>query len=295
MITRRARPFRGFIHGSRNDGYASFEFAASDATVFVCPIWSIDVLLELPALLGPGVYILVGLGDEADGSTLRAIVGEGGMLQERLAAHSGDAKLDFVWDVIAVAGPRVMSETIRLILQRRFLDEIVQYGGAKIVNRHDADRFTRSEHDLAVADRIMEDVRPFLCMAVPGLFASIPPVTHPIGTRCAGLPRGVDVEGITWSRHEMRFRGAHATASMQGRVTMLLPGSCILKSAGTKPRWLSEKRQELIESGALRSVGDGRLLLLTTMVCFETAREAAIFVSGGASISARLVWTPIDP
>ncbi len=292
MTYRRVRPFRGILEGNRDDGIISIEFIGADATVFYSPIWSIDTLLELPALLGPGVYILLGLGD--DESKPRAIVGEGGMLQERLAAHAGDDDLDFVWDILAVTGQRVMNETIRLILQRRFVDEITHCGSARIANGHDADRFTRCDHSLAVADSVMEDVRPFFSMLTPGLFASTPPVLVPINARRAGLPRGVDAEGMSWSRHEMRFRGAHALASMRGRTTMLLPGSQVL-NGGDKPLWVARKRDELLQRGAMRPIGDNRLLLVVTIICFDTAYEAATFVSGGASISARLIWTPMDP
>jgi hypothetical protein len=289
---KRIRPFRGIVEGSRDDGIISLEFIGSDAAVFYCPIWSIDALLDLPALLGPGVYILLGLGEEE--AKPRAVVGEGGMLQERLAAHAGDVNLDFVWDVVAVTGPRVMTETIRLILQRRFVDEITHCGSARIANGHDADRFTRCDHSLAVADSVMEDVRPFLSMLTPGLFASTPPVLVPINARRAGLPRGVDAEGMSWSRHEMRFRGAHALASMRGRTTMLLPGSQVL-DGGDKPLWVARRRGELMKTGAIRPIGGGNLLLVMTIICFDTAYEAATFVSGGASISARLIWTPMDP
>ena len=292
MVDEGARPFRGLLEGTRNDGVISFEFVGSDATVFACPIWSIDALLEQPALLGPGVYILMGLG--AADAKPQVIVGEGGMLQERLGAHASDDELDFVSDVVAVTGPRVMSETIRLILQRRFVDEIVQVGSARIANGHDADRYTRNAHDVAAADRIMEDIRPFLCMVLPGLFSLLPPVKRPISMRCAGFPRGVDAEGTSWSRHEMRFRGAHALASMRGRETVLLPGSHIL-NGGDRPLWIARRRTELLTLGVLRPIDDGNLLLVTTTVCFETAYEAATFVAAGASVSARLLWTPLDP
>ena len=121
--------------------------------------------------------------------------------------------------------------------------------------------------------------------------AKFPWLRSPLG---AGLPRGVDAEGMSWSRHEMRFRGAHALASMRGRTTMLLPGSQVL-NGGDKPLWVARKRDELLQRGAMRPIGDNRLLLVVTIICFDTAYEAATFVSGGASISARLIWTPMDP
>ncbi|WP_342111341.1 hypothetical protein [Methylobacterium sp. SI9] len=292
MTRLRSRPFRGLMSGTREDGLLSLEFVGSDVGLHCCPIWSIDDLLALPNILGPGIYILVGAPADAGGK-LRAIVGEGGMLQERLAAHANDDKLDFVWEVVAITGPRVMTETQRLMLQRRFVDEINHFGRARVANPHDADRFTRTEYESAIADRVMEDLRPLFAMTVPGIIADIEPVLLPIGARIAFLPRGVDLDRELWTDHEMRFKGAHALARMRGRETVIVPGSKILGCTKPKLRWLRDKRDLLLRSGVLRPASDSALLDVVSFIKFESAHEAATFVAGGASVSARLVWIPI--
>jgi hypothetical protein len=293
MMPVRTRPFRGMIFGTRDEGFLSLEFVGSDVGLYACPIWSIDDLLALPALLGPGIYVLVGAPSEAEGK-LRAVVGEGGMLQERLAAHANDEKLDFVWEVLAITGPKVMTETQRLMLQRRFVDEINFFGKVRVVNPHDADRYTRTDHEAAVAERIMEDLRPLVSMTFPGLIAEIEPVLLPIGARLTFLPRGVDADREMWTDHEMRFKGAHALARMRGRETVLIPGSKVLGGTQPKPRWLRDKRELLLRSGVLRPASDGALLDVVSFIRFETSHEAATFVAGGASVSARLVWVPLS-
>ncbi len=189
MLEMRPRPFHGMLTGTRDDGIISIGFVGSDCTLYSCPIWSIDELLAKPALLSPGVYVL--LGDPVDqGGKLRAIVGEGGMLQERLQAHANDERLDYLWQILAVVGPKVMNETQRLMIQRRLTDEINHYGRAVVVNAHDADRFMRTELESVIADRIIEDIRPLICLVVPNVIAEVEPVRLTIGSRAHLLPRG---------------------------------------------------------------------------------------------------------
>lgn len=293
MLNRRPRPFRGMMSGNRDDGYVSMEFVSSGVALHACPIWSIDRLLDLPAMLGPGLYILVGM--PAPGSQkLRAMVGESGMLQERLAAHAVDPALDFVWDACVATGPRVMNETVRLILQRAFVDEIANHGFASIANRQDAERFTATEHDLATAAQITEDLRPLLDMAMPGLVAAVEPVRVPIGARTVMSPRGLDPLGLVRTTHTMRWRGALATATMRGGETVLLPGSRVVADVCANTHWLRAKRAELLGSGVLVGGEDERYLTVAAFVTFRTAREATAFVTGGASASARLTWMPVD-
>ncbi|WP_408903069.1 hypothetical protein [Methylobacterium radiotolerans] len=293
MLEKRPRPFRGMMAGTRDEGYVSLEFVSSGVALHACPIWSMDRLLELPAMLGPGLYILVGM--PLPGSTkLRAVVGESGMLQERLAAHAADPALDFVWDACVATGPRVMNETVRLILQRTFVDEIANHGFATISNRQDAERFTATEHDIATAAQVTEDLRPLLDMAMPGLVASVEPVKAPIGARAVMAPRGLDPLGLIRTTHTMRWRGALATATMRGGETVLLPGSRVVADVCANTQWLREKRIELIGSGVLVPGDDARYLTVAAFVTFRSAREATAFVTGGASASARLTWMPVD-
>jgi len=293
MPENRPRPFRGMMEGTRDEGYVSLEFVSSGVALHACPIWSIDRLLDLPAMLGPGLYILVGMSAPGT-SKLRAVVGESGMLQERLAAHAVDPTLDFVWDACVATGPRVMNDTVRLILQRAFVDEIANHGFAAVANRQDAERFTATEHDIATAAQVTEDLRPLLDMVMPGLVAAVEPVRVPIGARSVKSPRGLDPLGLVRTTHTMRWRGALATATMRGGETVLLPGSRVVADVSTNTHWLREKRAELIGSGVLVPSGDDRYLTVAAFVTFRTAREATAFVTGGASASARLTWMPID-
>ncbi len=287
------RSFRGLLSGTRDDGLLRIEFTSGAITLHQCPMWTIDELLLQPALLGPGLYILVGMGERAS-SRPRALIGEGGLLQERLTAHSTDPRLDFVWDVVAVTGPRVMCETIRLIMQRRLIDEIRHHGCVDIANRHDAERHSGSEFDRVAADEIMCDLRPLLCLAIPGLVSTVEPVVVPIGARTPSPPRGVDQAAPTWTKHELRYRGANAIASIGGGSTILHPGSTIIGAVQPSPRWLIVQRSRLAVDGLLEDVGDGRLVRVKSFITFKSVGDATSFVTGGASLSARLAWMLLD-
>lgn len=288
-----SRAFRGILTGTRDDGCLTLEFLNCAVALHACPAWSADQMLSLPSLLGPGIYVLVGMGLPGS-SRCRAIVGESGMLHERIAAHLADPKLDFVWEVLALVGPRVMNETVRLILQRRLVDEIANHGMAAVANRHDAERFTATEFDLTAASRVLEDARPLLDLALPGLIAVVEPIHLPITARAAGLPRGIDPLGLAETTHEMRWRGAHAVATIRGVVTVLLPGSHVVAEVVEGRKWLVAKRAELTATGVLVPSPDRRHLVVRAYVTFGSPEEATIFVTGGAQASARLTWTPID-
>ena len=261
----------------------------------VAPAWSFDDLIDLNEVLGPGIYILVGVGEEPLGKP-RAVVGEGGLIKERLAAHAADPKLDWIYEAIVVTGPRVLSEVIRLCLQRSLSDELLLAGRIGQVVGNDPERATASIYEIAAAERILDDVRTLAGVLHPGLIADVAPVLKPISSRSSSLPRGVDADGSTWTTHEMSYAGARARASMLGRdETVILPGSTIIAGSRGASKWVLAKKAELIGTGVLVGHADGRLLQLTTFVKFRSAQEATAFVSGGAAASAALTWLPVEP
>ncbi|SFI50628.1 hypothetical protein SAMN02799642_02031 [Methylobacterium brachiatum] len=287
------RSIRGLLRGSRGDGVLTIAFMDSAVTVHAAPAWALDEMLEVPDLLGPGVYLLIGVAEEPS-QKARAVVGEAGMLRERLAGHATDPKLDFVYEAIAMTGPNVMNETVRLILQRRLVDEIVHAGRiGRVLGRY-PERCTASIYDVVAATRMLADVRPLFGLVAPGLIADVEPVTEPLAARIAALPRGVDPEGATWTTHEMAHAGANARASMLGRETVLLPRSTILAETRGAAKWIVARRTELKARGVLVAHADPRLLLVAAFIAFRTAHEAAAFVTGGAAGSARLTWLPVD-
>ncbi|WCS24865.1 hypothetical protein LOK46_27685 [Methylobacterium sp. NMS14P] len=293
MTVRTPKSIRGLLRGTRGDGVLTLELFGSAVAMHAAPAWSFDDLLDLDEVLGPGLYILVGLGEGLDARS-RAIVGEGGLVRERLAAHAADPKLDWVYEAVVVTGPRVLSEVIRLCLQRRLADELVLGGGIGRVVGHDPERATASSYEMAAAERILEDIRALAGLVSPGLMADVTPVLEPISSRPSMLPRGVDAVGLTWTTHEMAYAGARARASMLGRETIVLPGSTIVAASRGTSKWLPERKAELLGRGVLTGHADARLLRLTTFVKFRTAQEATAFVSGGACASACLTWRPVE-
>lgn len=293
MNTRVPKSLRGLLRGNRADGVITLEVSGSAVTMHAAPAWSFDELLGLNDLLGPGVYCLLGL-DEDPSARAKAIVGEGGLLHERLAAHAGDPRLDWIYEVLCWTGPRVMSEVIRLVLQRRLVDELLLAGRVGRIVGHDPERATASPYDVAAAEQILGDIRLLSGIVEPGLLADVAPVLEPITSRPATLPRGVDATGLTWTTHEMAYAGARARASMLGRETILLPGSTIVAETRGSSKWVSARRADLVEKGALVDHVDPRLMRLATFVSFRSAQEATAFVTGGASASARLTWMPVD-
>jgi hypothetical protein len=287
------RSFRGLLRGTRATGVLSIEFVDSAVALHAAPAWAIDEMLEIPELLGPGLYLLLGTGEEP-GSKARAVVGEAGMLRERLASHASDERLDFVFEAIALTGPTALNETVRLWLQRRFVDEIVHSGRVGRILGHYPERCTASVYDSAAARRILADVRPLFALVAPELIAEVEPVTEPVASRPAALPRGVDPQGHSWTTHEMAHAGANARASMLGRETILLPRSTIIAQTRGGAKWIAHRKAELLGRGVLVPHADGRLLLVTAFIAFRTVQEATAFVTGGASASARLTWLPVD-
>jgi hypothetical protein len=293
LSVRTPKSIRGLLRGTRGDGVLTLELFGSAVAMHAAPAWNFDDLLDLNEVLGPGLYILVGLGEGPDAKS-RAIVGEGGLVRERLAAHAADPKLDWIYEAVVVTGPRVLSEVIRLCLQRRLADELLLGGGIGRLVGHDPERATASSYEIAAAERILEDIRTLVGLVSPGLMADKTPVLEPISSRPSMLPRGVDAAGVTWTTHEMAYAGARARASMLGRETVVLPGSTIIAASRGTSKWLPERKAELLGTGVLTSHADSRLLRLTTFVKFRTAQEATSFVSGGACASAFLTWRPVD-
>lgn len=82
-------------------------------------------------------------------------------------------------------------------------------------------------------------------------------------------------------------------ASIRGALTVLQPGSTVVAFLQTRTRWLTSLRDQLLAEGALEEGGHG-LLRLTTYVTFKSVGAATTFVTGGASVSARLAWLPDD-
>jgi hypothetical protein len=293
MTAAMPRAFRGLLRGTRATGVLTVEFVDSALALHAAPAWALDEMLEVPDMLGPGLYVLLGLGTEP-GSKARAVVGEAGMLRERLASHAADQRLDFVYEAIALTGPGVLNETVRLLLQRRLVDELLHGGTVGRVLGHYPERCTASVYDIVAARRILADVRPLFALVAADLIAEVEPVTEPISARTAALPRGVDPEGSTWTTHEMAHAGASARASMLGRETILLPRSTILAETRSGAKWIAARKADLLTRGVLVPHGNPRLLLVVAFIAFRSANEAAAFVTGGSSASARLTWLPVD-
>lgn len=287
------RVLRALLRGTPGDGILTLELHGSAIAMHAAPVWRFDELLELSDVLAPGVYCLVGVDDDPAGKP-RALVGEGGMMRERLASHASDPRLDWVYEVLCWSGPRVMSDTVRLCLQRRLADELLFAGRIGRLVGHDPERATASIYDSVAADGILEDMRMLAGLATPGLMADVMPVRVPIAARSSVLPRGVDPQGSTWSTHEMAYAGARAMASMLARETVLLPHSTIIAATRGGAKWLRDKKAELLADGVLVAHADPRLLLVTAFITFSTAREATAFVAGGAQASASLTWIPSD-
>ncbi|MCE4226683.1 hypothetical protein HCU64_23350 [Methylobacterium sp. C25] len=285
------RAFRGILRGTGLDGFISIELAPGSVVLHACPIESVGAMLLEPSLLGPGVYVLLGI-DEEQPEGRQAIVGEGGSLQERLAAHASDQRCDFCWEIVAFSGPGAMNDTIRLILQRLLLDEIRHNGFARIANRHDAERHTGGLHDVTAARALLEEMRTLLRLVRPGLVAATTPPRLPISARSPRAPRGVEEHAPDWVHLEMRHRGAHATVSVRGGEVVLLPGSSILSETRSTARWLLARRRELTLTRVLTPLSS-QWLLVSSMVRFDSLGAATAFVTGGASTSSRLTWTPV--
>ncbi|MHC2109119.1 GIY-YIG nuclease family protein [Methylobacterium sp. CM6246] len=294
MTARLPRVLRALLRGTPGDGILTLELHGSAIAMHAAPVWRFDELLELADVLAPGVYCLIGVGDDPSGKA-RALVGEGGMMRERLASHASDPRLDWVYEVLCWSGPRVMSDTVRLCLQRRLVDELLFAGRIGRLVGHDPERATASVYDTVAADGILEDMRMLAGFAIPGLMADVMPVRVPIAARNSTLPRGVDPQGMTWSTHEMAYAGARAMASMLARETVLLPHSTIIAATRGGAKWLCDKKAELLAGGVLVAHADPRLLLVTTFITFASAREATAFVAGGAAASASLTWVPVEP
>lgn len=294
MIVRTLKSIRGLLRGVRSDGVLTLEICGSAIAMHAAPAWRFDELLDLNEILGPGLYILIGV-DEVPDAKPRAIVGESGLVRERLAAHAVDPRLDWIFEIVVVTGPRILSEVIRLCLQRRLADELLLAGRIGRLVGQDPERATASVYEIAAVERIIEDVRTLAGIVAPGLIADVAPVDEPISARRAMLPRGVDPCGLTWSTHEMAYAGARAQASMLARETVLLPRSTILAETRGGAKWLRDRKAELLASGVLVPHPDRRLLLVTAFVRFANAGEATAFVAGGASASASLTWLPVEP
>ncbi|MFB0493613.1 hypothetical protein ABIE45_006269 [Methylobacterium sp. OAE515] len=209
------------LRGTPRDRLVSLELNGSAIAMHAVPFWHFDELLELADVLAQGVYCLVGVDNDSAGKA-PALIREGEMKRERLASHASDPRLDWVYELICWPCPRVMSDTVRLCLQRRLADELLSAERIGRLVGDDPERATASIYDSVAADGILEDMRMLAGLATPGIMDNVISVRAPIATRSSILPRWVDPQRMTCSTREMAYAGARATANMLARETMLL-------------------------------------------------------------------------
>jgi Domain of unknown function (DUF4357) len=279
--TRRGRTLKLYLVDGTPSGVITAELGVSSVRAVVASRTALPELIKREEALRTGVYLLVGPDPELSGRTL-VYVGEGDQVKTRLQAHDADEAKDFFTRaVLIVSKDENLTKAHGRYLESRVIAAIRIAGRAKLVNGTEPPFRGLPEPEIADMERVLDEIE--VLLPVLGFDMLRPAVGEQPQTTGSGVPQATA---------EFVFR--EATTSARARETndefVVLTGSLArTRTTESCSDSVKRRRQDLMESGALKPTADGKHLEFITDVPFDTPSGAGAVVYGG-SVNGRLYW-----
>jgi hypothetical protein len=285
---RRGRTLKLYLVDGTPSGVITAELGISSVRAAVASRTALPELIRREEAMRTGVYLLVGPDPDLPGRQL-VYVGEGDQVKLRLAAHDADeGKEFFTRAVLVVSKDENLTKAHGRYLESRIIAAIRSAGRAKLVNGTEPPFRGLPEPEIADMERVLDEIE--ILLPVLGF-----DVLRPAGQEAAqaadspqskGRPAPVGEDAI----FVFTESGTDAKAREASGEFVVLAGSLAKRQeVPSCDDNLKKRRAQLVADGFLQPTDDGRLLVFTQDLAFDSPSGAARVIYGG-NVSGPRYW-----
>jgi Domain of unknown function (DUF4357) len=285
---RRGRTLKLYLADGTPSGVITAELGVSSVRAAVASRTALPELIRREEAMRTGVYLLVGPDPDLPGRQL-VYVGEGDQVKTRLAAHDADeAKEFFTRAVLIVSKDENLTKAHGRYLESRIIAAIRGAGRAKLVNGTEPPFRGLPEPEIADMERVLDEIE--ILLPVLG-FDVLRPAGQEAGTSASEKAPIPPVDART-SEDVFTFSesGTSARARESSGEFVVLAGSIARRQeVQSCEEGLKKRRAQLIVDGILKPTEDGKSLIFTQDLAFDSPTAAARVVYGG-NVSGPKFW-----